>query len=360
MSDSISPKNVAGGPFAHEQNSVQRTMLLVMAALLPATAYNLYLFGWPAINMFVLSIASALLFEAMSLLIARKPVGMFLTDGSAVVTAWLLAMSLPPWAPWWIAVLGSFIAIVIGKQIFGGLGQNVFNPAMVARVALLISFPLHMTTMVAPLPLMTAGAPGFIEGLGITFGFGTFDAVSSASILGHLKTELSRGLTVPQALSGHADFRALLMGYVPGSMGETSTALILLGGIFLLAKGVIRWHIPVALIATLVVLATVFNVADPSRFPNALFHVLSGATMLGAFFIATDLVTSPATIRGQLLFGMGCGALVFIIRTWAGYPEGMAFSILLMNAMTPLIDRYMKPRIFGRTKKGDPMPGGEG
>lgn len=349
-----------GGPFAHEQNSVSRTMLLVMAALAPATAYNLYLFGWPAINLFVITMISALLFEALSLAIARKPIWMFLTDGSAILTAWLLAMSLPPWAPWWIAVIGGFIAIVIGKQIFGGIGQNVFNPAMVARVALLISFPLQMTTMVAPMPLLSAGAPGFIEGLGVTFGFGSFDAVSSASILGHLKTELSRGVNVTQALSGHADYRALLLGNVPGSMGETSTILILIGGLFLLAKRIISWHIPFALIATLAVLATLFNLADPEHYPNAMFHILSGATMLGAFFIATDLVTSPATIKGQLVFGAGCGALVFIIRTWAGYPEGMAFAVLLMNAMTPLIDRYMTPRIFGRTRKGDQLTGGEG
>ncbi|MCW9033395.1 MAG: RnfABCDGE type electron transport complex subunit D [Alphaproteobacteria bacterium] len=345
-----------GGPYAHKKTSVQRTMVLVMVALVPATAYDLYLFGWPAINLFVITIASALMIEALCLVIARKPIVMFLTDGSAILTAWLLAMSLPPWAPWWIGVLGAGIAIVIGKQIFGGIGQNVFNPAMVARVALLISFPLEMTTFVAPSPLGTAGAPGFMDSLAFTFGLAnSVDVVSSASVLGHVKTELSRGIPLQQALEGNYDLFAMTLGDASGSMGETSFSLILVGGLFLIIKRVISWHIPVAMLGTIAIMATLFNLINPAQYPDALFHLVSGATVLGAFFIATDLVTSPVTKRGQLLFGVGCGLLVYIIRTWTAYPEGMAFAVLLMNAMTPLIDRYIKPRVYGRTIKGDPL-----
>ncbi len=345
-----------GGPYAHKKTSVQRTMALVMAALVPATAYDLYLFGWPAINLFVITMVSALVIEALCLLIARKPVVMFLTDGSAILTAWLLAMSLPPWAPWWVGVLGAAIAIVIAKQIFGGIGQNVFNPAMVARVALLISFPLEMTTFIKPSPLGSAGAPGFMDSLAVTFGLGgPVDVVSSASVLGHVKTELGRGIPLQQALADNYDLFAMTLGNVTGSMGETSFALILAGGVFLIFMRVITWHIPVAMMTTIAVLATLFNLINPAQYPDALFHLVSGATVLGAFFIATDLVTSPVTKRGQLIFGAGCGLLVYVIRTWAGYPEGMAFAVLLMNAMTPLIDRYIKPRVYGRTVKGDPL-----
>ena len=348
-----------GAPHAHVESSVSRTMVLVMVALLPATAYDLYLFGWPAINLFVVTLTSAVLAEAGCLVIARKPVMPFLMDGSAVLSAWLVALSLPPWAPWWIGVVGSLIAIVLAKQVFGGIGQNVFNPAMVARVALLISFPLEMTRYTLPLPLGTEAAPGFLEGLTITFlGAGDLDAVSGASVLGHLKTELGRGIGLSESLKGF-DPIMLGLGKEPGSLGETSAALILLGGLFLVVMRIITWHIPVAMLGTLALLATVFNLIDPEHYPNAMVHLLSGAAMLGAFFIATDLVTSPVTKTGQLLFGAGCGLLVFVIRTWAGYPEGVAFAVLLMNALTPLIDHYIRPRVYGRTRKGDPLSYGE-
>ncbi len=352
----IPAKPRTSAPYAHQRGGVRQTMLLVLAALAPATLFGLYQFGWPAVYLFVLTATAAVAVEALCLMAARRPVMPFITDGSALLTGWLLAMSLPPWAPWWIGVLGAVAAIVLGKHVFGGLGQNVFNPAMVARVALLISFPLEMTSYVAPLPLGGEGAPGAAEALAVTFGAGgaaQIDAVSSASILGHVKTELTRGIPVDESrLWGMTD---LLLGTTPGSLGETSAFLLLLGGLFLMALRIITWHIPAAMMGTLAVLATVFHLLDPGRYPDAVFHVLSGATLLGAFFIATDLVTSPVTRRGQLVFGAGCGALVFIIRTWAGYPEGVAFAVLLVNAATPLIDRYMRPRVYGRTASGEPI-----
>lgn len=344
------------GPHTHDKTSIGRTMGLVMLALLPATLFSLYLFGWPAIFLFATTVIACLLFEAASLRLAGKRARPFLLDGSALLTGWLLAMTLPPWAPWWIAVVGAFLAIVVGKQVFGGLGQNLFNPAMVARVALLISFPLEMTLFNAPAPLLSSQAPGLLDSLAITFGGSSpLDAISSATTLGHLKTELGRGVPLSSAGSGIDSLWRLSLGQVSGSLGETSALLLLLGGLFLLYQRIITWHIPLAMLGTLTLLATLFHLLDPQSYVGPLTHLLSGAAIMGAFFIATDLVTSPVSARGQLLFGAGCGLLVFAIRTWAGYPEGVAFAVMLMNACTPLIDHYLKPRIYGRDRKGEPL-----
>ncbi|MES9894005.1 MAG: RnfABCDGE type electron transport complex subunit D [Candidatus Thiodiazotropha endolucinida] len=344
------------GPYSHARSSISRTMGLVMLALLPATLFSLYLFGWPAIFLFITTLIAAIVAEAISLRISGRPARPFLLDGSALLTGWLLAMTLPPWAPWWIGVVGALLAIVVGKQIFGGIGQNLFNPAMVARVALLISFPLEMTLFNPPLPLFSAQAPGFLESLSITFGNSDhLDAISSATALGHYKTELSRGLNITAAAAGTDTLWQLTAGTAAGSMGETSALLLLLGGLFLLYKRVITWHIPLAMLGTLALCAGVFHLIDPDAYLGPLTHLMSGAAILGAFFIATDLVTSPTSIRGQLIFGAGCGLLVYVIRTFAGYPEGVAFAVLLMNACTPLIDHYFKPRIYGRDSKGEPL-----
>ena len=355
----MSNQHLVPGPYAHGPSSIPRTMGLVMLALTPATLFGLVQFGWPAVFLFILTLSVALIAEAVCLGIAGKPIRPFLMDGSALLSGWLLAMTLPPWAPWWIGVLGSLIAIVVAKQIFGGIGQNLFNPAMVARVALLVSFPLEMTSFVAPLSPLSADAPGFFEGLAITFGGAQsdaqFDAATSATVLGHVRTELGQGLTLPQILPASFSPIQGAVGTVAGSMGETSALLILLGGLFLLYKRVISWHIPLAMLGTIALLAGVMNLLNPEHFAGPLYHLVSGATLLGAFFIATDLVTSPVTVRGQLLFGAGCGLFVYVIRTWTGYPEGVAFAVLLMNAATPLIDHWIRPRIYGRDRKGDPL-----
>lgn len=351
---------LVAGPYAHNGLSVSRTMAWVMVALLPATLFGLYQFGWPAIFLFATTVTAALLAEAFSLSLAGKPVRAFLMDGSALLTGWLLVMTLPPWAPWWIGVVGALLAIVVGKHVFGGLGQNLFNPAMVARVALLISFPLEMTLFTAPSPLLSAQAPGFLDGLAITFGSSDqVDAMTSATTLGHVKTELSRGLTIDQAVAGTDTLWQLTWGHVGGSLGETSALLLLLGGVLLLYKRVITWHIPLAMLVTLALLATIFHLVDPDRYVGPLTHLMSGGAILGAFFIATDLVTSPVSARGQLLFGAGCGLLVYVIRTFAGYPEGVAFAVMLMNACTPLIDHYLRPRIYGRDRRGRPLSYGD-
>jgi Na+-translocating ferredoxin:NAD+ oxidoreductase subunit D len=355
---------LTSGPFAHTTNTVQRTMATVLLALVPATLFDLYLFGWPAILLFGVTIGACVVAEALSLAIAGRPVVRTLADGSAVLTGWLLAMTLPPWAPWWIGVLGAIFAIPLAKQVFGGLGQNLFNPAMVARVALLVSFPVVMTAWIAPHPLFSADAPGLADAISITFGGQIPDGMTGATALGFVKTELSRGIPVADSIQafGHQstaappDLMDLAFGYKPGSLGETSAILILLGGLYLIRRGIISWHIPVTVIGTLFLMGTLFNLGDPARYAPGLFHLLSGATFLGAFFIATDYVTSPVSEKGQLIFGVGVGLLTWVIRTYAGYPEGMAFAVLLMNSLTPIIDQYTRPRLFGRTRKGAPLP----
>lgn len=344
------------GPFGHVPNSVQKTMTLVLAALVPATLFNIWLFGWPALLLFLVTVGSCVAIEAACLYVAGKPLQPSLNDGSAVLTGWLLAMSLPPWAPWWVALIAAIFAIWMAKHLYGGLGQNVFNPAMIGRVAVLISFPVQMTAFVAPKPLFSEGAPGLMESFGIIFGETVnMDTISSASALNFVKTELSRGIPVSESVAKTPGLMDMVLGFHAGSMGETSALLVLAGGLFLLSRKVISWHIPVGVIGSLVVMATVFNVVNPDRFASGAFHLFSGATFLGAFFIATDYVTSPVSKQGQLVYGVGIGVLTWVIRTFAGYPEGMAFAVLLMNSLTPVIDHHVRPRTFGRTRKGEPL-----
>ncbi|MDR0633931.1 MAG: RnfABCDGE type electron transport complex subunit D [Azoarcus sp.] len=349
-------------PHAWGGGGVARTMFLVQAALVPATLFGFWLYGWPAFFLWIITLSSALFFEFVCLrLMGIDAPGRRLRDGSALLTGWLLAMTLPPWAPWWIGVLGAFIAIVIGKQVFGGLGQNVFNPAMVARVALLVSFPLPLTAWVTPLPLAAAPAPGLLESVAITLDQKPPpDAMTSASLLGHAKTELARGADLPQAFATVRAPRVSWLGARPGSFGESSVPLLFLGGLFLLAVGAIRWHTPAGVLAGALVPAFVAHAIAPGQYLDAQTHLLSGALLLGAFFIATDYVTSPATGPGQFVFGLGVGLMTWVIRSLGGYPEGVAFAILFMNALTPLIDRYLKPRIFGRTWSGRPVESGKG
>jgi len=344
------------GPFAHGISSVQRTMFLVLLALTPATVFNLYLFGWPAILLFIITVGACLAVEAACLVLAGKPVVATLADCSALLTGWLLAMSLPPWAPWWIGVLAAIFAIALAKHTFGGIGQNLFNPAMVGRTVMLISFPVAMTVWVAPHPLFSAGAPGLAEAFAITFGGNIPDTMSAASALGYIKTELSRGIPVTQSITQMPDLMDMTLGYRAGSMGETSALLILAGGLFLMWKRIISWHIPVSMMGSLFLIAALFHAIDPAHFTSGTFHLVSGATFLGAFFIATDYVTSPVSKSGQIIFGVGVGLLTWSIRNFAGYPEGVAFAVLLMNSLTPIIDQYTRPRAFGRTRKGEPLP----
>lgn len=355
--------SMLSSPFTRADSQVQAIMKLVMLALMPATLFGIYIFGWPALLLLTATMLSAVVLEAACLVVADRPVRAGLLDGSALLTGWLLAMTLPPWAPWWIGVVGSALAIVVGKQVFGGIGQNLFNPAMFARVALLVSFPLEMTTWVHPAPWLTSTAPSLAESLAITFGgMPAPDGIAGATLIGHVKTEFSQGRGLSESLaSGDYLFLKSFIGWTSGSLGETSSLLLLGGGVWLLKKKVISWHIPLSLLTTVALLASLFMVLDSERYPGPVFHLTSGALMLAAFFIATDYVTSPSSPSGQILFGAGCGLLIYVIRTWGAYPEGAGFSVLLMNALTPVIDHYVRPRIYGRDRRGRPLdlPGGQ-
>lgn len=345
------PSSAAHAPHAHSGTTVSRVMGTVMLALLPATLYGFYLYGWPSIWLWLITVGACLIMEVACLRLTGRGGPATLWDGSALLAGWLLAMTLPPWAPWWIGVIGACATIVVAKHAYGGLGQNPFNPAMVGRVALLISFPLPLTTWVRPVPLFAAGSPGPAEGLHITlFGSGVPDALTSATLLGHVKTEATRGMDVPHALAELLGSAPYGFGWHSGSMGETATLLILAGGLFLLAKRLITWHIPVAVLAGCAIPAAIAHALQPEAYLSAGHHLAAGALMLGAFFIATDMVTSPASTSGRLIFGFGVGLLTWVIRSFAGFPEGLAFAVLLMNACVPLIDRFTRPRIYGHGK----------
>ncbi|MEH6472120.1 MAG: RnfABCDGE type electron transport complex subunit D [Halopseudomonas sp.] len=357
-------------PHVRNPGKVPSLMGTVIAALVPVTGFAIYQYGWPALNLIALCLVSAIMFEALCLHWMGKPIKTYLMDGSGLLTALLLALSLPPWAPWWIAVFGSGFAVLLGKQVFGGIGQNPFNPAMLARVALLLSFPLEMTSWIAPTPLFSTQAPGFLDALQITFlesarHSGMVDSYTSATLLGTVKTELGQDLGLSQIWhnsplifaqfsTGWAD--AMLLGRAPGSLGESSTLLVASGGLYLLYQRIINWQLPVSMLATLTLVSTSFYLLDPESYSHPLTHLTAGGVMLAAFFIITDPVTSPCTTRGQLIFGAGCALLIYVIRTWGGYPEGVAFAVLLMNALTPLIDHYIRPRRYGRTLSGKPIP----
>lgn len=351
---------IAHSPHAHAPVSIAKVMATVMIALTPATLFGFWLYGLPAINLWAVSLISAIVGEFFILRMQARAVRPALMDGSGILTAWLLAMSLPPLAPWWIAALGSGFAVVVGKQIFGGLGQNVFNPAMAARVMLLISFPLEMTSWAKPAPLGSAQASGFEESLRATFLSQPIDGMASASLLGHVKTELTRGIGLDHSLTGYFDPLTVLWGNHAGSLGETAALLLLAGGLFLMVRRIITWQAPVAMLLGVAVPALLFSAIDGVHYAGPLVHLFSGGLMLAAFFIVTDPVTSPNTPRGQFIFGLGCGLLTWVIRTWGGYPEGVAFAVMLMNAATPLIDQYVRPRIYGRNRKGAPLPAGKG
>lgn len=346
------------GPHAHSEARLPVMMYQVLLALTPATLYGFWLYGWPAVNLWLLCLSSALIWEAVFLKLFKKPVKTHLFDGSALVTGWLLALCLPPWAPWWIAVTGTFLAVAMIKQIFGGLGQNVFNPAMAARVMLLIAFPVEMTQWVAP-EQQIQQRPAFSAGLQPSFGQagGLLDSYSGATLLDSVKNGLAMGDPVQEILETQGyTWLDTLTGLQAGSLGESSALLLLLGGLFLLWRGVITWQAPVGLMLGLVIPALVLNSLYPETYPGALFHLLTGGAMLAAWFIVTDPVTAPATATGRFIFGLGCGLLAYLIRTFGNYPEGIAFAVMLMNSAVPVIDRYVRPRIYGRSGKGQPLP----
>lgn len=322
MSDSL--LKISTSPHVKNEESVPQIMLCVILALLPATIMGAYYFGFKALFVLILSTLSAMGSEAVMQKIMGREISVL--DGSAALTGLLLGLTLPASSPWWMVIVGSLVAIVLGKQIYGGLGHNLFNPALVGRVVLLISWPVQMTTWTSP-------APPFK---------GAVDAVTTASPLGILKVE---------KVVTNINLLDCFLGNVAGSIGEVSVIAILIGAIFLIWKKHITWHIPVTFIGTVAVFATIFNMTGLTA-AGPLFHLVNGGLFLGAFFMATDYVTAPVTQKGRIVFGIGCGLLTILIRVFGVYPEGVAFAILLMNALAPLIDRYTKPIPFGARQVG--------
>ena len=323
-------------------------MLKVLLALVPGIFAYVWIYGGGILVTITLATITALISEAVLLKIRQRPVKPYLMDLSAVVTAWLLALALPTLAPWWLVVIGSFFAVVIAKQLYGGLGYNPFNPAMVAYAVLLISFPLMMTKW--PAPLLLAGHPlGFMDQVHYIFSNVlpadiNVDAITSATPLDYLKTQLK----LSQSFTNIT--QAPIFGMFGAKGGEIVTAAYLLGGLYLLQQRIISWHLPTAFLASLATISLVFYAMNPAHYANPLFHLMSGASLLCAFFIITDPVSGPTTPKGKLYFAAGAGVLTYLIRVYGGYPDGVAFAVLLMNMCVPLIDAHTQPRVFGHEK----------
>ena len=323
-------------------------MLKVLLALVPGIFAYVWIFGGGILVTLTLATVTALVAEGVLLKLRQRPIQPYLMDLSAVVTAWLLALALPPLAPWWLVVVGTSFAIVIAKQLYGGLGYNPFNPAMVGYAVLLISFPLIMTTWPAPLSLATTPL-NFIDQLQYIFGHGLpdqvkVDAITSATPLDYLKTQLMLDHIIPNIT------QAPIFGVFGAKGGELVSCAYLLGGLYLLQQRIISWHLPTAFLGALALISLVFYITDPGHFASPLFHLMSGATMLCAFFIITDPISGPTTPRGKLYFAAAVAVLTYLIRVYGGYPDGVAFAVLLMNMCVPLIDAYTQPRVFGHKK----------
>jgi electron transport complex protein RnfD len=334
-------------PHLRPANSVTRVMGEVLLALVPATVAYVWYFGPGILFNMLVAVGVAVAAEASMLTARGKPVATHLSDLSAIVTAVLLAFALPPLTPWWVTATGTVFAIVFAKQLYGGLGYNPFNPAMAGYVVLLISFPAEMTRWLPPSGFgLAMERPDLLETLryGLTGQFSanlSWDAVAGATPLDQVKTQLGLARTVDEIRS------APLYGDFGAKGWEWINNYIAIGGLWLIYRKVIRWQIPVAMLAGVILPATLFYLLEPGNYPPPSFHLFSGATMLGAFFIATDPVSAATSDRGRLVYGAGIGVLTYVIRTWGGYPDGVAFAVLLMNMAVPAIDRYTVPRAYG-------------
>ncbi len=318
---------VSPSPHVYSAETTQKIMYRVVYAMIPALLWSVFIFGLDALRVTLIAVAACLFFEYafQKYLMKIKP---SVSDGSALITGILLAFNVPANLPWWIILIGALAAVGIGKLSFGGLGSNIFNPALVGRVFLLISFPVQMTSW-------PVAAEKGVDGL------------TTATPLGIIKEALLAGTPVEQISQKLPSSTDMLLGQMSGSLGEISALLLILGGVYMLYKKVITWHIPISVIGTVAAIATIFWLFDPQNYVNPVYHVLTGGLMLGAIFMATDMVTSPMTPKGQLIFGAGIGIITISIRLFGAYPEGISFAILIMNAFTPLINNYVKPNRFG-------------
>lgn len=331
---------VSPSPHIHSGQSVKKLMYGVIIAMMPALAVSIYFYGLGAIYVTLLSVASCVLFEYLiQVFILKTPSR--ITDGSAIVTGILLAFNLPSSLPPFIIIVGALVSIGIGKMTFGGLGNNPFNPALVGRVFLLLSFPTRMTKY--------ATANGF--GTPLMIKAEELDAYTGPTPLGLIKEGVKAGDSVSSIMETHGlGYGQLFWGDIGGSLGEIAAAALILGLLYMLITKVITWHIPVSVLGSIAVFTGILWYANPEIYADPMFHLLTGGILLGAIFMATDYVTSPMTHKAQIIYGIGIGVLTVIIRVFGAYPEGVSFAILIMNGFTPLLNRYVKPHRFGITK----------
>ncbi len=318
---------ISPSPHIHSDDSTKKIMYRVVYAMIPALLWSVFVFGFDALRVTLIAVIACLAFEYIiqKYLLKIKPM---ITDGSALITGILLAFNVPSNIPWWIIIIGSLAAVGIGKLSFGGLGNNIFNPALVGRVFMLISFPVQMTSW----PVNSRSG---------------IDAITSATPLSIIKEGISNGTPISEITEKLPSTVDMLFGNIGGSLGEISALLLIIGGLYMLFTKVITWHIPVSIIATVALVAAIFWLVNPVVYINPVYHVLTGGLMLGAIFMATDMVTSPMNPKGQIIYGVGIGLITISIRMFGAYPEGISFAILIMNAVTPLINTYVKPKRFG-------------
>ena len=340
--------NTSSSPYPGVNTDVSRIMRQVLYALVPGTLAAIGFFGWGILINVLLATGFAVAMEAAALKLRHKPIAPALADNSAILTGWLFALALPPLAPWWLIFVGIFFAIVVAKQLYGGLGYNPFNPAMVGYVVLLISFPVQMTSWLPPI-MLAEHSFNLFQSLGIVFSGHlpadlSWDAITMATPLDTVKTEARLHSTISEIRANP------LFGNYSGKGWEWVANGFAVGGFWLIYKRIIPWQIPLTLLLALGIPAGILYLSNPDHFASPAFHIFSGGAMLGAFFIATDPVSGSATPKGRIIFAAGAGLLTFIIRNWGGYPDAIAFSILLMNMATPVIDQYTQPRVFGKTQ----------
>lgn len=343
---------LSSSPHQHMRRKTSDVMRLVIYAAIPGLLIQTWFFGWGAIIHLLIACVTAVASEAIMLEMRKKDFEKAIKDFSAILTALLIAISIPPFAPWWITVIGTVFAIVVVKQLYGGLGYNLFNPAMAAYVMLLISFPVEMTTWLPPLEV-SQYQHNFIDALYVIFGGYSFegyslaqlktdiDGVTLATPLDTVKTSLTQGITLSESLEStiFVDGRGIGWFWI--------NCAYLLGGLYLIRIKVINWHIPAGMILMMMCISGILYASDNDVFASPFFHLFNGGFMLGAFFIATDPVSASTTNRGRLIFGAGIGLWVYLIRTWGGYPDAIAFAVLIMNMAVPLIDYYTQPRTYG-------------
>ncbi len=326
--------NVSPSPHTYSRETTKKLMYNVVIALLPALFTSVFYFGMGALIVTAVAVASCIVFEYLiQRFILNKPVS--IDDGSAVVTGLLLAFNLPSNIPVHLVIIGSFVAIGIAKMTFGGLGNNPFNPALVGRVFMLISFPVEMTTWPVPSGLKT----------------GYTDAVTGATPLALIKEGIKNGEPVSQLLKEMPTPAQMFLGNMGGSMGEVAAAALIAGFIYLLIKKVISWHIPISVIGSIALFTTILWLINPEKNADPMFHILTGGVLLGAIYMATDYVTSPMVPKAMIIYGCGIGIITALIRVFGAYPEGVSFAILIMNAFVPLMNTYIKPRRFGEEVK---------